>query len=155
MVFRILFNLMSSITKKETPLKTTIYSKGPPFLTINEDKTLVCTSCNRCSQVCPTQCITLDQQSIEKKNTSPSEFFINMKDCIFCGFCEDVCPDNAIYMSKETLVVDNELDYDWSWGIDRLAFRATLNRGQGIVQSNEKVPSQKKTSNNDSDPLEG
>jgi ferredoxin len=103
--------------------------KGPPLLTIHPDQTLVCTSCGHCQSICPTQCISLTTNEVKK---APTDFVIDMKDCLYCGLCEEVCPDKAIYMAYEVVPIVCG-DYDWKWGIDKLAFREGLNRGKGIV----------------------
>lgn len=105
---------------------------GPPFLSIHPDRSLVCTSCNKCEIICPTSCIKIEKQD---NNNTPISFLIDISNCVYCGLCEEVCPDHAIFMSSELPpVYSEEIDKPfWNWGIDKLAFRKTLNQGKGIV----------------------
>jgi NAD-dependent dihydropyrimidine dehydrogenase PreA subunit len=48
----------------------------------------MCTACNSCVEVCPTEAITI-----------PEEFaVINEEDCIDCNACADACTSAAITM---------------------------------------------------------
>ena len=111
---------------------------GPPFLAIHPDRTLVCTSCNKCEAICPTNCISVDKQENKK---APNQFLIDISNCIYCGLCEEVCPDNAIYMSNELPPVFSEQIEPsfWKWDIEKLAFRKTLNQGKGIVLKDDQL----------------
>jgi Ni,Fe-hydrogenase III small subunit/NAD-dependent dihydropyrimidine dehydrogenase PreA subunit len=50
-----------------------------------------CTGCGKCTAVCPT-----DAVSLNEKNVS-----VDTGKCIFCGKCFDSCPENALINSRE------------------------------------------------------
>ncbi len=54
---------------------------------INETK---CRGCGTCSQVCPSQTITVMEGKAR----------INPRYCMDCGTCMAACPNNAIYMVR-------------------------------------------------------
>ncbi|MFB0558553.1 MAG: 4Fe-4S binding protein [Candidatus Bathyarchaeia archaeon] len=56
---------------------------------IDEDK---CVKCGLCSQYCPEEAVTLDE------NRKPQ---IDMRFCKGCGICANECPQEAIEMVKE------------------------------------------------------
>ncbi len=53
----------------------------------------ICTRCKQCQIYCPTDVITIDNDS--------GKLSINMKYCKGCGICDSVCAKNAIKMEKE------------------------------------------------------
>jgi NADH-quinone oxidoreductase subunit I len=124
--------LSFSFLSKNDEMKEEALFTGPPFLVIHPDQTLLCTSCEKCQVVCPTSCIELSGN--DQKNP-PTSFQIDMINCVYCGLCEEVCPDDAIYMSRELppIFTDANGPGDFLWGIDKLAFRKSLNQGKGIV----------------------
>ena len=45
-----------------------------------------CIACGKCADVCPQNCITVDEQ----------QAVINSKNCLHCGNCLNICPANAV-----------------------------------------------------------
>ncbi|MGB2867725.1 MAG: NADH-quinone oxidoreductase subunit NuoB [Bacteroidota bacterium] len=60
-----------------------------------------CTACNKCSDACPTNAISVNSRT-EKGDIHEDErtVSINYGNCIFCGECEAACPD-AVRLTKE------------------------------------------------------
>lgn len=62
-----------------------------------------CIVCNKCVNVCPTDCITLSS----KPNPDPNQrgkiidtYDINFEICILCDLCTEVCPTEAVVMTN-------------------------------------------------------
>ncbi len=64
---------------------------------ILENDIQICSGCYRCSEVCPTSCI-----SIETEKQGPGQgkwvsiFDIDLSNCAFCGLCVQVCPTTSL-----------------------------------------------------------
>jgi len=95
--FRVASSLfkIKSTTNRFKVMEQKVPFRGVPRLIENSDKTLKCTSCGLCEEVCPTQCITIDKKSKEL-GKSPIKFELNLLKCIFCGLCSEVCPEEAL-----------------------------------------------------------
>lgn len=66
---------------------------GHPYLTYTDKDELRCTSCNLCSDVCPTSCISIESKGVEK---TPLKFDLDISNCVFCGECINACPVDAL-----------------------------------------------------------
>ncbi len=56
-----------------------------------------CTGCGNCSQVCPTECISVEVEQVpETAKTWVSVFDVDFSRCVFCGLCVDVCPPHSL-----------------------------------------------------------
>lgn len=63
----------------------------------------LCIVCNQCSNICPTDCITLTgikNPDPTKKGKVISTYDINFEICILCDLCTEVCPTEAIVMTS-------------------------------------------------------
>ena len=108
--------------------------KGLPYLLINEENQLACTSCGLCEDICPSQCIhlvTKDENPDSSYGGPPENFSLEILKCLFCGFCEDICPEDAIRMGPETSLAGHA-EQNWVWDQRLLAFRSSLNEGRGV-----------------------
>ncbi len=77
-----------------------------------------CTGCGDCTKVCPTNCIEVETQVIER-NRRPwvSKFDIDFSKCVFCGYCVEVCEPNSLTQTKEVQpAVFNPADLKTSFG---------------------------------------
>lgn len=108
--------------------------KGKHILTVKDDGTLRCTSCMLCATYCPAQCIHIvaADDSDKEVEKAPVSFEIEMLRCVFCGFCVEACPVDAIRLSGEYELA-NHAESEWVADHHNLAFRKTLNNGNGIV----------------------
>jgi len=87
---------------KDLEIKTSYY----PVLKLDKDNELLCTSCHKCEDVCPTKCISLTDYSggsdmgFENLNfetkLKPKTFSIDLSACTQCKECEEICEDEAI-----------------------------------------------------------
>ena len=62
-----------------------------------------CIVCNKCANICPTNCIKLTGKKSEdptKKGKVIDTYTINFELCILCDFCTEVCPTGAITMTS-------------------------------------------------------
>ena len=73
---------------------------GMPELVLNEKGHSICTSCNMCVEICPTQCLNLSGS----EGQEPKDFSIDISNCIFCSYCEYVCPEEAIKMGNDHIL---------------------------------------------------
>jgi len=117
--------------------------RGMLALTVKDDGSLQCDSCGLCQDYCPADCIHI----VPGKNVeAPKAFEIEILRCVFCGFCEEACPIDAIRLTSEVPKAGHA-EQDWMVGISELAFRKSLNGGQGIhskfVIKKKKVPEKK------------
>ncbi|MCO4794402.1 MAG: 4Fe-4S binding protein [Bacteriovoracaceae bacterium] len=88
------------------PTETYQYSPrllGLPQLVLDSKGKSLCTSCMKCVEICPTNC--LEVKGVEGKE--PEIFNLDVGKCIFCSYCEDVCPDDAIKMSQEHILASH------------------------------------------------
>lgn len=85
-------------TKREVPPGY----RGIPVLLSDEDGDLKCISCRKCENICPIQCITIeDHRDEETRRKVVDRFDLDASICMFCGLCAEVCPveGKAIAMS--------------------------------------------------------
>lgn len=73
---------------------------GAPVLTKMENGSLACTSCFLCQDICPSHCISIEEDR-NKEEAPPLVFDINILRCTFCGLCEVACPVDGIRMDGE------------------------------------------------------
>jgi NADH-quinone oxidoreductase subunit I len=62
-----------------------------------------CIVCNKCVNVCPTDCIQLtgkQNPDPEKRGKIIETYDINFEICILCDLCTEVCPTEAIVMTN-------------------------------------------------------
>lgn len=57
---------------------------------------IICQSCKKCEQICPTTCIEVKKST---KTNSPSSYIVNLSSCTHCGLCEQICPEQAVILS--------------------------------------------------------
>jgi NADH-quinone oxidoreductase subunit I len=123
---------------QDDKLETNERYRGMLALTVKEDSSLQCDSCGLCQDYCPADCIHI----VPGKNTGPPKAFeIELLRCVFCGFCEEACPIDAIRLTSEVPKAGHA-EQDWMVGINELAFRKSLNGGQGL--RSRFVPKKKK-----------
>lgn len=53
-----------------------------------------CIACRLCEAICPAQAITIEVNSMNRRQTS--RYDIDMTKCILCGLCQESCPVDAI-----------------------------------------------------------
>ena len=134
------FRLLLRIEKRLTidyPMEKYFYSdrfRGKPALTIKEDGSLRCNSCLLCVSSCPAQCIHLKMPESDSEGAPPEDFHIELLRCTFCGICEQVCPIDAIRLTGE-YEMSGHAEQEWSLGRQDLAFRPSLNGGEGILST--------------------
>lgn len=91
-----------------------------------------CIACNRCSNVCPVDCIYIEREkSPVGKGFRVNSFVIDYTKCMFCALCVEPCPSDCIFMgsnydlscySRDGCIVDYaRLPLQVAWG------QATLN----------------------------
>ncbi len=77
----------------------TLYENYPKFKLNEGTGSFNCTSCKLCSDICPTNCIsvegTVDVNDIRVGN-SPKSFLLDLSSCTQCNKCIDVCPVDAL-----------------------------------------------------------
>lgn len=91
------------ITTINYPTESYLYSKnqmGLPRLVLDKKGRSLCTSCDACQKVCPTNALDISG----KEGQEPEVFNFDVGKCIFCGWCADVCADKAIEMSDEHII---------------------------------------------------
>lgn len=142
-VFFSFFHSFSRRKRKASDLMIERPVKGVPYLTISENGNLRCTGCDLCKAICPSQCIHIeslrsDGDEYEREVVS---FNLEILRCMFCGLCEEVCPVDAIRMSEDTEVA-NFAEHQWVMDYRDLAFRKSLNDGEGIVSTEKCGPLQ-------------
>lgn len=69
-----------------------------------------CIGCDKCSRVCPVDCITIEKirapagRGLTSDGSKKSFYFptfdIDMAKCMYCGLCTVVCPTECIIMTK-------------------------------------------------------
>lgn len=101
------------------------------FLTVKEDGSLQCTSCNLCSEICPTNCIELSCAPGKEYPNPPVFFHFEPLSCINCNLCVEVCSDDAIAFSSTGRSAGHS-EEEWGKDLHHLAFRAELNEGAGL-----------------------
>lgn len=80
-----------------------------------------CIVCNKCVNVCPTDCITLSGKpnpDPDKKGKIIDTYEINFEICILCDLCTEVCPTEAIVMTNNFELAEysrDELHKDLAW----------------------------------------
>jgi NADH-quinone oxidoreductase subunit I len=104
--------------------------KGTHVLTVKKDGSVRCTACMLCATNCPADCITIEASEHEDPTVEKHaiKYEIDLLRCVFCGFCEEACPVDAIRMGPEWQVPGLN-GADFSWGIDKLAYRPNLRGG--------------------------
>jgi len=60
-----------------------------------------CVACMLCATVCPSQCISIEGETLNDGRSRPKIFDLDLSRCIYCGYCEEVCPVAAIVMTKQ------------------------------------------------------
>lgn len=81
----------------------------------------LCIVCNKCANICPTNCIKLTGKKSEdpnKKGKVIDTYTINFEICILCDFCTEVCPTGAITMTNNFELAAysrDELFKDLTW----------------------------------------
>ncbi len=73
---------------------------GMPELVLDLKGESICTSCNLCVKICPTKCLVLEGEA----NFRPTQFSIDLSQCIYCGYCEVICPEKAIVSGQVHLL---------------------------------------------------
>lgn len=58
-----------------------------------------CIGCGRCQQVCPSNCISIKREKIDKKMVV-ADYIIDASRCVFCAYCVEVCPVCAIVLTE-------------------------------------------------------
>ena len=59
-----------------------------------------CIGCGTCSEICPTDAITMIESENKKEGTLGRKPQIDYGRCCFCGFCVDVCTTGSLNMSR-------------------------------------------------------
>jgi len=105
-------NFPSPATKPYPAVKTKVPAsyKGRPEY--DED---LCVGCGACASVCPTRCISIEDDIITKKRTLK----LNYGTCVFCALCNDACPEEKD--GKKAISFTDEFDMT---GYDRETFYA-------------------------------
>jgi NADH-quinone oxidoreductase subunit I len=90
-------------------------NRGRHLLTLRQDGTPQCVTCNLCATVCPARCIEIESRldgSDFHHPKNPARFYIDYSRCIFCGFCVEACPEDAIRMHMDVpdLPADRKVD---------------------------------------------
>lgn len=131
---------MPTINYPEEKYEYSSRFKGTHVLTVKKDGSIRCTACMLCATNCPADCITI----VASEHTDPTvekfpiQYEIDLLRCVFCGFCEEACPVDAIRMGPEWQVPGLN-GSEFSWGIDRLAYRPNLKGGiQSHVDEQER-----------------
>ncbi|GEM_PF-2224905 len=106
--------------------------KNNLVLTVNEDGSLRCTSCQLCVQACPTNCLQVAPVPGHSAPSAPSLFHFEPLKCILCNLCEDICPEGAIAFIP-TGSMAGAFEDDWAKDLQYLAFRDELNEGKGYT----------------------
>ena len=65
-----------------------------------------CIGCGTCSEVCPTNAITMVERSDveDKEGSKPERPVIDYGRCCFCGLCVDICTSGSLNLTKEYLL---------------------------------------------------
>lgn len=80
-----------------------------------------CIVCNKCVNICPTDCITLSGKpnpDPDKRGKIIETYEINFEICILCDLCTEVCPTEAIVMTNNFELAEysrDELFKDLTW----------------------------------------
>ncbi len=104
------------ITTINYPIESYLYSKnqmGLPRLTLDKKGRSLCTSCDACEKICPTNALEISG----KDGQEPDVFNLDVGKCIFCGWCADVCQEKAIEMGDEHIIaahVEESLVYSFN-----------------------------------------
>jgi len=101
------------------------------LLTVKEDGSLRCISCELCSDICPTKCLELAAPPEAVLPCAPAFFHFEPLSCIFCNLCVEVCPEDAIAFSSTGRSAGHAEEI-WGKDLHHLAFRAELNDGSGL-----------------------
>ncbi len=133
MSFYFLLNFLGKKPDFSFPRSERKQLKGLPYLLVNEKNQLACTSCGLCQDICPPACLHVLTKGNRDSSygSSPEGFSFEVLKCMFCGLCEEVCPEDAIRMGPEK-VLAGHAEQGWVWDHHFLAFRLTLNNGQGV-----------------------
>lgn len=105
--------------------------KQDMVLTVNEDGSLRCTSCEKCVKICPTQCIQVSLPPDQSFPSQPALFHFEPLRCMNCNLCEEVCPEDALAFLPSGKASGHAED-DWARDLHYLAFREGLNEGKGL-----------------------
>ncbi len=106
--------------------------KNDLVLTVTNEGSLRCTSCNLCVQACPTQCLQVSPPPGKAAPHPPGLFHFEPLKCITCNLCEDICPEGAIAFVPIGQMAGSWED-DWARDLHYLAFRSELNDGKGLT----------------------
>jgi formate hydrogenlyase subunit 6/NADH:ubiquinone oxidoreductase subunit I len=101
------------------------------FLTVSDDGSLECISCDLCAQICPTNCLELSAPPEKETPCAPAFFHFEPLSCIYCNLCVEVCPEDAIAFSSTGRTAGHSEEV-WGKDLHHLAFRAELNEGSGV-----------------------
>jgi len=65
-----------------------------------------CIGCGTCSEVCPTNAITMVERSdvADEEGSKPERPVIDYGRCCFCGLCVDICTSGSLSLTKEYLL---------------------------------------------------
>ncbi|HEU5141011.1 MAG TPA: NADH-quinone oxidoreductase subunit NuoI [Bacillales bacterium] len=80
-----------------------------------------CIVCNKCVNVCPTDCITLSGKpnpDPDKRGKIIDTYEINFEICILCDLCTEVCPTEAVVMTNNFELAEysrDDLYKDLQW----------------------------------------
>ncbi len=130
-----LFKLFLSLFKKDDGRLTVNEDqklskyKGMLALTVNKQGDIQCTGCGLCQAVCPSDCIDIQ---FDKKKKGVGAFNIDLLRCVFCGLCEEACPIDGIRHTAE-IPSPGHFEQNWNVGISTLAYRKSLNNGNGLL----------------------
>ncbi|MEN4006986.1 MAG: 4Fe-4S binding protein [Methanobacterium sp.] len=106
-------NFSSPATKPYPAVKTEVPAtyKGRPEYDID-----ICVGCGACASVCPTRCISVEDDLISEKRTLKLNYGI----CVYCKLCADACPEEKD--DKKGINFTSEFDMT---DYDRETFYAT------------------------------
>ncbi len=61
-----------------------------------------CTGCRECERVCPTHCISIEEEpGADVSKTWISVFDIDFARCMFCGLCVEICQPASLNHTKQ------------------------------------------------------
>ena len=108
------------------------------FLTVSDDGSLECISCDLCAQICPTSCIELSAPPEYETPCAPAFFHFEPLSCVYCNLCVEVCPEDAIKFAPSGRSSGHAEEL-WGKDLHQLAFRAELNEGSGVKSETDSI----------------